>query len=130
MLDLDFNQMEIRSLKFTKGAQMIWVGNRKKKNLTNLKIGSIDITHSKEDIFLCLLYLKNSFREMWDNIKCTNIRIMRKPELKGRDRNCLWGNNGWKLYKLIKKKKNNNPKSSTNSKQDKYKEIHIPNDKG
>lgn len=76
-----------------------------KKNLTNLKIGSIDITHSKEDIFLCLRYLKNSFREMWDTIKCTNICIMRKPELKGRDRNCLWGNNGWKLYKLIKKKK-------------------------
>lgn len=127
MLDLDFNQMEIRSLKFTKRVQKIWVGSEEKKNLTILKIGSIDIIHSKENFFLCLLYLKNSFKEMWDTIKCTNVCIMRKPELKGRNKNRLWGNNGWKLYKLMK---NNNPKSSTNSKQDKHKEIHIPNDKG
>ena len=70
---------------------------------------------------------EDSLRDLWDNIKCTNIHI--KAFLEGEERERTWENiwrdNCWKLHQHGKGNSHPSPRSKRESQADKPKEEYI-----
>ena len=50
------------------------------EQINNLEDRMVEITASKQSIEKRMKGNENSLRDFWDNIKCTNIHIIRVPE--------------------------------------------------
>ena len=59
----------------------------------------MEITHSEQQKRKANYKRKNSLRDLWDNIKHTNIFIVdyMEREQRERSRKCSWWNYGWKI---------------------------------
>ena len=98
------------------------------KWISELKDRMVEIIAEEPNKGKGMKRLEESLRDLWDNIKCTNIWVIRVPEeeeTKERQWENFWINYSWKLSQHMKGNSQSSPRGTESPLQVKPKEKHI-----
>ena len=84
----------------------------------------VEITSEEQTKVKGMKRIEESLRDLWDNIRCTNIWIIGAPEEKERVWENFWRDYSWKFPQHGKGNSQSSPRGAKSPIQDKPKEKH------
>ena len=95
---------------------------------SELEVKMVEITSEKQNKVKRMKRTEDSLRDLWDNIKCTNIRSIRGPRRR-REKERIWKkfcrDDSWKFPQHGKGNSQSSPRGIKNPTQGKPKEKHV-----